>query len=241
MQFSFILALITVFFTPFGHAEEYHFASIESLFEQQVGEIVMPEIYSKLGINITITPMPGKRAQRAALYGNKDGEIMKIWNYGEENPTMIRIPTPYYQLETMAFVHKDNHIVLTSQADLSKYNLLKVRGVKHTNMITADLRDVFDYDNTETMMQALHNSPSSIALTNTADGLYTIKKLNIDYVKALPPTLATLSLYHYVNQKHAALVPRLDIVIKTMKQSGELDKLLRKAEAEVLASLDATK
>ncbi|UJF21211.1 substrate-binding periplasmic protein [Shewanella sp. OMA3-2] len=241
MQFSLIFALTAVLLSSFSHAEEYHFASIESLFEQQVGQIVLPEIYSKLGIDITITPMPGKRAQRAALYGKTDGEIMRIWSYSEENPTMLRVPTAYYQLETMAFVHKDSNIVLKSKVDISKYNILKIRGVKHTNNITADLRNVFDYDNTQTMMQALRDNPSSIALTNTADGLYTIKKLNIDYVKALPPALATLDLYHYVNQKHAALVPRLDTVIKTMKQSGELDKLLRKAEAEVLASLETSK
>ncbi|WP_434930070.1 substrate-binding periplasmic protein [Shewanella sp. HL-SH5] len=239
MKYRFMLALAAIVFCgeSFAQTEDYQFASIELLFEQQVGAKVLPVIYSKLGLTISIVPMPGKRAQREAASGHKDGEIMRIWSYGKENPNLIRIPTPYYQLETMAFVHKDNHIVLTSQADLSKYSLLKVRGVKHTNIITADLRNVFDYNNTQTMMLALHDSPSSIALTNTSDGLYAIKKLNIDYVKALPPALATLDLYHYVNQKHAALVPRLDAVIKTMKQSGELDKLLRNAEAEVLASL----
>ena len=241
MKYRFILALAAIVFSSVSVAqtEDYQFASIEFLFEQQVGAKVLPEIYAKLGLSISITPMPGKRAQREAVTGHKDGEIMRIWTYGVENPTMIRVPTPYYQLETMAFVHKNSQITLASNADLLDHNLFKVRGVKHTDNITHGLKYVFNYNDTLSMMTALGVSHNSIALTNTADGLYAIKKLNIDYIKPLPPALATLELYHYINPKNAALVPKIDAVIKAMKASGELDILLQKAENEVLANLEA--
>jgi len=241
MKYRFMLALAAIFFSSVSVAqtEDYQFASIEFLFEQQVGAKVLPEIYAKLGLTISITPMPGKRAQREAVTGHKDGEIMRIWTYGVENPTMIRVPTAYYQLETMAFVHKNSQIKLASNADLQNHNLLKVRGVKHTDNITHGLKYVFNYNDTFTMMEALAQTHNSIALTNTADGLYAIKKLNIDYLKPLPPALATLELYHYINPKNADLVPKIDAVIKSMKTSGELDMLLKQAEDEVLASLDA--
>jgi polar amino acid transport system substrate-binding protein len=246
MKSRFISALIALLFASLSQAQDqkssydYKFASIEGLFEQRVGGKVLPVIYSKLGIEISISPMPGKRAQREAVSGRKDGEIMRIWSYGLENPTMTRVPTPYYQLETMAFVHKNSDIVLESKADLANYNLLIVRGVKHTNNITRGLKHVFNYDDTLTMMLALAGKHTSIALTNTSDGFYAIKKLNTNYIKALPPALAILDLYHYLNEKNAALIPKLDAVIKAMKKSGELDTLLRKAEAEVLISLETT-
>jgi polar amino acid transport system substrate-binding protein len=68
--------------------------------------------------------------------GRKDGEIMRIWSYGLENPTMSRVPTPYYQLETMAFVHKNSQIVLDSKADFANYNLLIVHGVNHPRSLS---------------------------------------------------------------------------------------------------------
>lgn len=238
MKSRVIFALIALLFASLSQAQDYDLASIEGLFEQRVGEKILPVFYEKLGLEITITSMPGKRAQREAVTGRKDGEIMRIWSYGLENPTMIRVPTPYYQLETMAFVHKNSQIVLKSKADLANYNLLTVRGVQHTNNITRGLKYVFNYDDTLTMMLALAGKHTSIALTNTSDGFYAIKKLNIDYIMALPPALATLDLYHYLNEKNAALVPKLDAVIKAMKESGELDSLLRQAEADVLASLE---
>lgn len=84
--------------------KHYDFASIELLIEQEVGRIVLTQVYENIGINITISPLPGKRAQYVANTGMKDGEIMRIWTYGDENPNTIRVPTPYYYLETMPFV-----------------------------------------------------------------------------------------------------------------------------------------
>jgi polar amino acid transport system substrate-binding protein len=240
MKISHILIIMLFCIPNITVAQDYDLASIEGLFEQRVGEKILPDVYDKLGLKITISAMPGNRAQREAVLGRKDGEIMRIWGYGLENPTMIRVPTPYYKLETMAFVHKNSQFVLESKADLANYNILRVRGVKHTNNITRGLTHVFDYDDTLSMMLALEGKHTSIALTNTTDGFYAIKKLHIDYIKALPPALATLNLYHYLNEKNAALVPKLDAVIKAMKKSGELDTLLRQAEADVFASLETT-
>ncbi len=72
----------------------FDFVSIEKLVEQEVGRVIIPKIYSKLGIEITITPMPGKRAQQMANSGIKDGEIMRIYSYGNETPNTIRVRTP---------------------------------------------------------------------------------------------------------------------------------------------------
>lgn len=72
-----------------------------------MGRIVLTQVYKNIGINITISPLLGKRVQCSANSGIKDGEIMRIWTYGEENLNTIRVPTPYYYLETMPFVLKN--------------------------------------------------------------------------------------------------------------------------------------
>jgi hypothetical protein len=54
------------------------------LIEQDVGRIIIPEIYNNLGMTVTIKPVPGKRAQQLATSGKKDGEIMRIFTYGLE-------------------------------------------------------------------------------------------------------------------------------------------------------------
>ena len=91
------------FWAHYSFGQTLHFVSIEHLAEQQIGTIVMPQIYQKLGIDIWIIPLQGLRAEHQAVTGKVDSEFMRIYSYGNENPNLIRIPTPYFQLETMAF------------------------------------------------------------------------------------------------------------------------------------------
>lgn len=216
------------------YAKQYHFGAIQGLIEQQVGQRVLPQIYQPLDINITITPLPAKRAQHLATTGKNDGEIMRIYSYGEENPSTIRIPTPYYQLETMAFVRADRNIAIKKKSDLQHFRIAKVRGVKHTNNITRGLTNVIDVDSTSQLMWLVNSGRADVALTNTLDGVIALKRLKIDSVKPCGTALATLDLYHYVHQKHQAIVPTLNQQIIKMKASGELNKLIETAEKNAI-------
>ena len=236
------MKIIVVFllFSTVCSASEYHFVSINNLIEQEIGRLVIPQIYRKLGIDITITPLPAKRAQLEATSGKSDGEIMRIYNYGEENPTTIRVPTPYYSLETMAFIKKNAGIAITKKEDLAKYRIVKVRGVKHTNNITQGLVNVSDVDSTEQMMWLVEKGMVDVALTNTIDGLMALSILNIDDIVPLDAPLATLDLFHYIHESHKDLVPLVDNIIKEMLASGELASIIKSAEKKVIILSVAT-
>ncbi|WP_324254916.1 substrate-binding periplasmic protein [Fluctibacter halophilus] len=212
-----------------------HFVSIENLAEQKIGKIVLSHIYRKLGIEVTITPLPGQRAQRQAATGKDDGDIMRIYAYGKDNPNVIRIPTPYFQLETMAFTKADSGIQINSKADLLNYAVAKVRGVKHTDNLTASLNNVTDVNNTQTLIRLVNEGLVDVALTNTIDGLLAIHHLNLDTVVVPgPQPLATFDLYHYLHQDHRDLVEKVDAVIREMKASGELERVIQHATLSVV-------
>ena len=230
MKYLFFLFLLI----PKAYAEQYHFASINYLIEQEVGRIVLPEIYNRLGIKVTISPLPGKRAQQEAQSGLKDGEVMRIYSYGTETPSTIRIPTPYYQLETMAFIRADSNIKINTIKDLKQYQIVKVRGVKHTNNITKGMTNVKDLDTTTQMLRLVSAGLADVALTNTVDGLVALKQLKITNVRPISKSLDRQSLYHYVHKSLQHLVPKVDQEIKKMKETGDLDALIRDAEQQVL-------
>ncbi|MBU2969182.1 transporter substrate-binding domain-containing protein [Pseudoalteromonas sp. C2R02] len=215
-------------------AKEYHFVAINNLIEQEVGTIVLPEVYKQLGISISITPLPGKRAQHQATSGMSDGEIMRIYSYGIENPTTIRVPTPYYQLETMAFIRKDSGIKITKKADLAQYDIAKVRGVKHTNNITQGLTNVTDVNSTEKVMKLVSEGLADVGLTNTVDGLMVLKNLKLDNVVSINKPLATLDLFHYIHESQKVLVPLVDQKLQALIKNGELARIIKKAESAVI-------
>ena len=217
-------------------ATEYKFVSISGLIEQEVGRLIIPEIYKKAGHVATITPMPGKRAQQQATSGMMDGEIMRIWTYGKNNPTTLRVPTPYYSLETMAFAKKDSKIVIAKKEDLKAYTLAKVRGVKHTNNITKGLKNVRDTGSTRDMMQALSADRIQVALTNTVDGKLVLKEMGLTDIQPMAKPLAVLDLYHYIHEDHKHLVPTIDGIIKKMAENGELAQIIQRAEQKIIGN-----
>jgi ABC-type amino acid transport substrate-binding protein len=231
IKMKYLLFLLLII--PKANAEQYHFASINYLIEQEIGRVILPEIYNRLGIKITISPLPGKRAQYEAQAGLKDGEVMRTYIYGTKTPSTIRIPTPYYYLETMAFIRADSDVAINNITDLSKYHIVKVRGVEHTNSITKGMKNVKDLDTTTQILRLVAAGLADVALTNKIDGLIMLEKLNITNVRPISKSLKRHRLYHYVHKSLQHLVPKLDREIKKMKETGELDTLLLKAEQHV--------
>lgn len=230
-----LLVSIALLTSNTAWSRSFHFVSIEQLAEQEIGRIVLPKIYQKLGLNITISPLPGKRAQAEAISGRKDGEIMRIWYYGIENPSTIRVPTPYYYLETMAFIRKDSDITIKTKEDLAHHRLLKIRGVKHTNRITEGLSNVIDVDSTEKMFKLLEGGRADVALTNTLDGQIILNKYKFESIVAIEKPLAILPLYHYLHRSHEQWVGKVDEVLQSMTKSGELKTLTDDAKQQVVS------
>jgi hypothetical protein len=233
MKGNIILFVLLTLTTMECIAKEYQFVSIENLIEQEVGRKVLPHFYQKLGHTITIKPLPGKRASSMVSTGEKDGEIMRIFSYGIEYPHAIRVPTPYYSLQTMAFYKKDSGVVINRKEDLEHYKIVKVRGVKHTDNITKGMPFVYDMDSTQAMMDFLELGRAQVALTNTIDGLLTIKARGYTDIVNLNEPLDELYLYHYIHQDHPQLVVEINNVIKQMNASGELANIIKQAEKAV--------
>jgi len=229
MRFGFILLL----FVNLCQAQDYKFGSINHLVEQKIGKIVISKIYRDLGLTIKISELPAKRAQLEAINGISDGEIMRIFSYGIEHPTVHRVPTPYYALETMAFVRRDSGIKISSKEDLMNYRLARVRGVKHTDNISQDSANVVNLNSTKQLMQFVAAGRADVALTNTVDGLMALQELGIDTLVPSERALARLDLYHYIHQDHLNLIPLVDSKIKSMKESGALSRIIKSAESSV--------
>jgi len=229
MRLFFILLL----FCRLSQAQELALGSIAHLVEQKVGAIVIKEIYREIDIHANIEPLPAKRAQLQAFNGLSDGEIMRIYSYGAENTSTIRVPTPYYHLETMAFVRKDSGIIINEFDDLKHYVVAKVRGVKHTNVATQYARKIVDLNSTKQLMEFVARGRADIALTNTIDGVVTLKQLGINNLIPAPTPLARLALYHYLHKKHHTLVPIVDQRIQQLKASGQLKRMIQSAESVV--------
>ena len=233
-----LLFLSAIPATAFSKEITLNFARIEGLAEQIVGEKLLCEIYERAGIEITITPMPAARALTEANKGRKDGETLRIWSFGEKYPALLRVPTPISSLRTQAFARTENLPALNGVGDLGKYKIAIVKGVQHTTNITEGFMNVHKLSGPSQLMKLVQIGRADIALTGRLNGLYLLKKYVISDVVAVGEPVQELLLYHYLYKDHRHLVPKIDSVIKTMINSGEMSALRKKYEKEYLGNLE---
>ena len=174
----------------FVFGEDYSFVAIQSLAEQEIGQILLPKIYKSIEKEIDIQPLPAARAEQELLQGNADGEIMRIYSYGLGNTAVVRVPTPYYTLYTTAFIRRGSGIKLKSKESLHNYTVARVRGVKHTQDITKGIKEVYDLETTHQMMNFLVKGRADIVLSSLIDGGKAIRELGL---KNIVPSVQPLS------------------------------------------------
>ncbi|MFT5701559.1 MAG: polar amino acid transport system substrate-binding protein [Desulforhopalus sp.] len=232
-------ALSLLIFTAgntFANDAKVNLVSISNLVEQVVAAQILTDVYKKAGLEIDIEPMPGQRAHSLATDGTKDGETARIFSYGEKNPTVVRVPTPYSSLETTAFAKKSANISISSQEDLKKYKVVIVRGVQHTKDMTEGHENVHVINDAEQMMKFLEGGRADIALNNTISAKVDLQKLKIADIVPVG-TLQTLDLFNYIHENRKDIVSKVDATIQEMKESGELKTLREKYEREYLDSI----
>ena len=217
-------------------AEPLQFVRIDGLAEQAVGERLLKEVYKRAGMDITVTPMPGKRALAEASSGKKHGETLRIYALGENVPSLIRVPTPLSSLRTAAFGKSGSSVALASAEDLAGFQSVIVAGVLHTEAITDGLPNVTTVRSSDLMFEMVQKERADLALTALLDGQANLKRSGIADVVHVEPVLKTLDLYHYVHESKRDLVPVIDAIISEMTASGELASLRAQFEAEYLAS-----
>jgi hypothetical protein len=231
---KYIALIFLVLYSLPGYCDQpLKFASIEHLAEQEVAAKILCSIYERLGIQISIEPMPGKRAHIECVSGNYDGETARIYSYGNSNPTLMRVPTPYSNLDTTAFALKSKNISIKSKDDLKKYKIVVIRGVQHTFDITKGMHDISLIDDCESMIKFLESDRADVALTNSLNGISVLNKSNRHNIEIVGH-LEKLDLYHYINSKYAQLIAKIDTIIQDMDRSGELTRLRSQFENEYL-------
>ncbi|MBH9552546.1 transporter substrate-binding domain-containing protein [Inhella gelatinilytica] len=216
-----------------SQAQPLRLAANERLAEQWVAATMLRAIYAKAGLQAKVEPLPPARANLETLSGQRDGEVARIAAYGDRNPSLVRVETPYYQLTSQAFWLRVRAASIKDRKDLVHYSVGAIRGVAHSSELTLEHPSVTLTNEPLQMFRMLLGSRFDVALDTGINGKYLIAKNGWQDIES-STDLAKLDLYHYLHPKHAKLAPRLNQIIRQMRESGELDHIRQQAEAELL-------
>ena len=196
---------------------------------QQVAEPLLREIYRRAGLKLTVTSRPNLRTILEINAGNFDGEVARIYSYGERHPTLVRVEPAFYQLNTATYARAGSIVSIKSKEDLKKYRVGIARGVQHAADATAGLESVEVAPDSITLFLMLKAGRFDLAVDSEVNGLYAMGKLGIRDIDKRT-VLSRQDLYHYLHERNKDLAPVLGAVIEKMVKSGELNKLGLAAE-----------
>jgi len=207
-----------------GHAQsKLVFVTPPNTIDTVTSEVITRRAYKRIGIDVQIKKFPGERALRLANSGKVDGEVQRINGIAAKYHNLIQIhPAINYIQGTVFTIAKTFEV--NGWESLRPYRIGYIRGIKfaENNTTSMDSRAVSDY---QTMFQMLRKDRFDIIVSPRLNGLYQMKQLGIKQIKELNPAIMRFDLFHYLNNKHAALAPKISAVFKKMQANGELAKI----------------
>jgi polar amino acid transport system substrate-binding protein len=217
-----------------SESEVIVFGANEKLVEQYAAQYVIDNIYSSLGLKMSVIPLPPARAKNLNLNKSIDGEIARIKPYGNNKPSLTRIEPSYYYLESAAYCLKDSTLKITSAKDLNGLKVATIRGVAHSNEATANLKYVHKVSSAMQLFEFLKRGRAEVVIDTEINGR---RILQLDkyfpFVKNCG-VFARYGLYNYINDNKQEVSNRVSSKIKELQISGELEKLVKDAEIKAL-------
>ena len=188
---------------------------------------IASEIFKRLKIKLEYIQLPSQRSLIQANMGVDDGNFARVKGLTAKWPNLIIVPESIIVWEFSVFSLKKN-IKIEGWHSLKPHSVGYVHGWQIYKKRTKNLKRVISTSNPSQLFRLLKNGRIDLALFESQQSSYWIKKTGVAALK-LSPALAKKPLYIYVHKKHKNLVPKIVQVIKDMKKDGTYRRIYKQS------------
>ena len=197
----------------------------------QASKLILIEAYTRIGQKIEFETLPVERSLDLANKGVTDGELARISGLQNEYPNLIQVPAPTALNRVFAYSKKHNFPVKGWQS-LKPYKIDFIFGSKYLEQKSKG----FQATKVKSNYQGLKKL--SAGRSDFYVGLFGVKcsinKHNFTGIKMLTPALDEMNMYHYMHKRYKHIAEKLTVVLKQMKQNGEMELMQEQATQELL-------
>ena len=192
--------------------------------------LIYDEAFRRMGMKLEYVSYPAKRSSILSDEGKVDGEISRVYDYGENHPTMVRVDEPHFNLRFIAYSINPS-LKLKGWASLGGkgFRIEHRMGVKKTktalpNYVASDL--LFAVRDVETGIKKLITGRSDlfVDVETVVDGYIENNPHMIEKKIYKSGVMEEVSGHVFFHMKNANLAPLLSSVLKEMKQEGLIEK-----------------
>lgn len=201
-------------------------------------DLVYTDAFQRLGVVLEIRAYPAARAAAEAAAGKVDGELCRSFDYVPANANLLRVAEPVFYASIGAYAKRPEIHLKPGWEGLrdSPYRIEYRFGYA---IIPRRLAAV---------MPAAQTSGTRDAMSGLRKLIIGRSDVYVDFIDIVDTLLANpefrdsgvhqvavmeRSPFHtFLNKKHAELAPRLSRVLKTMRDSGQIERYRQQALAE---------
>lgn len=201
-----------------------------------LGAAVIAEAYKRLGIRTEFIQVPSKRSLTLANLGRADAEVGRVPSVLSDYKNLMMVDgAPIATVKGVALTISSD-CVCKSWDDLKEYRVGIRRGEVFAEKGTAQMNAVAtsSYKQLFTMLENKRIDVAVGILTSAEIELLSNFK-NSD-IKVIGKEFINLPLYHMLNNKYAALAPKLTEVLLEMHQNGDIEKIHSKTIKDIVSN-----
>ncbi len=185
-----------------------------------MAERILTLAYQKLGMRVSFVLLPNRPTLRAAETNSVDGISFRLVDEGRADMQKISVPVAY---EDAVIFTVNRQFEVAGFASLKPYVTGYVGGIHALEIMLQGMQtDVAP--NLESLFRKLDAGRTDIAIESRFS-LCTAKKLGLNRITILEPSLEKRPGYHFIHKRHQALIPRLEAVLHNMQADGTIKRI----------------
>jgi polar amino acid transport system substrate-binding protein len=222
----FVTLMVTLLGTAMAEAPSITVSTNNTPLDRKALQELSTEAFRRIGVDFKLVSLPSERSLHSANLGEVDGEGLRVAGLSSQYPNLVQVPEHFVSVSFVAFARDATIRIDQGWGSLKPYSVAFITGWKmfETNATTA--RIVNKVDKPEQMFRMLDGGRVDLALYTRADGIALARSLGLSAIAPLSPSLKDVDMYLYLNQKHAALVPRLAQALRGMKADGSYNRIV---------------
>lgn len=204
--------------------------AVDARFSRTMAEQVLTQAYQQLGLKVEFVPLPIRRGYAMAATGELDGLALSVAD--SVDPALLKLDVPVALEETVVYT-LNKQFKVAGFASLQPYTIGHITGLRYFESRLQGMKvdTAIDLD---TLFRKLALGRTDIVVEARSSQCH-LKSLGLGQIAILEPAVEVVLGRHFLNQKHAELIPRLTSVLRKMESDGSIKKIQASAFKEFQA------
>ncbi|MBC3860609.1 transporter substrate-binding domain-containing protein [Undibacterium jejuense] len=195
---------------------------VDQLPSSIVAQRVLRAAYQRMGIGITFLLVPNLRTKTLLENHEVDGMSYRFSDAPIQNLVKLSVPITS---EDLCVYTVDKKFVVNGYQSLRPYSIGYLNGARIFDDNLKEMRTE-TAPSEESLLRKLSAGRTDLVVESRAS-LCTAKKLGLNNVVMLEPSLESVLGYHWLSPAHQNLIPKLEQILKEMAREGTIKKIQR--------------